>query len=242
VAKIRIEIKGIAVNFQRQFHPFLPVELRTVLINGHDINAAIRGATIPPHFAMLSGPGLSAPLPLNGVTLSVRDAVGDFHVDSSIATLPNLTELTASVGETLGPPSLAVLLGANPDLVACYLDFNHGRFSACSDQQAASTHVEVENGLVGPDAPVILDLTPFPTAPFPRPSTTSIAFPDGSTVIVQNVSVEEMAGSDTMVHFYLSYLTAATLPNILQLPIDGLGSCPIRRGIAGPGCSDSNYP
>jgi hypothetical protein len=242
---INIQFGGICVHFQRTSNPILPIPHRTVLINGHTVNAPIIGQTIPPHFALLSGPGMAAPLPLDGVKLSVANAPGPpvgppIVYGAGYQDLPNLTSLIAGSGGTLGGPSVPVLLGHNPALVSCYFDFETGTFGACTSNDAAGSSVVVTT--LPTDCPVVINVEPFPTAAFPPPLPQTLSFPSGSTITVQNVSAQDSMGSDTAVHFYLSYLTAAALPAALAIPQTGPPACPIVTGIAGPGCSDSNYP
>ena len=242
MATLYIEFRGICVHFRREFHPSLPARHRAVLINGREINGPIRGAEIPPHYALLRAPDvLEEPMFLTGGTLRVRNQVDAPCVyDPTFDQLPNLTRLMESAGETLGPPSMAVLLGENSALTSSYFDFNGGTFYACQDGESASVSVAVETS--GDSENVMLDFHPFPTAPFPvltPPMTLELS--SGSVIRVSNICADV---KDRDTDFYLSYLTAAIVPIQPVIPArdNGLPLCPERYEIAGPGCSDSTYP
>jgi hypothetical protein len=243
---IKIQFQGVTVHFRQPFHPFLPFAHRVVMLNVTR-GATLGGAAIPPHFGVMTGTGtlvppqvgINNPMPLTGVSLRVLDpATIGCTYDPSYERLPNLTTLTASKGETLGPPSLPVLVGADPDLVAGYFDFDSGSFTACTDNGAAGVTVDVTTTT----DPVQLQVTPFAMYPSPAPEPWSLSFSSGSSIIVQLVAPDEGPSTDGLEHFFLSYLTADTLPSVLSPPGDTPPDCGLFRGIAGPGCSDSNYP
>lgn len=243
MAKLYIEFKGICVHFRQDDHPSLNVRHRVVMVNGTDITHPIRGAEIPPHYAVLMmPPDSSAPIPLAGVRVRVRGQVDAACVyQDTYALLPSLAALTASDGGTLGPPSLPMLLGENSGLAAAYFDFTSGTFSACSDDESASVLAMVETN-DGDAENVKLDLIPFATNPFPAFTVPqSYELPHGSVITIANIC-DGTKERDT--DFYLSYLTAATVPLRLVVPPreTGLPKCPTAKQIAGPGCSDSTYP
>lgn len=243
MAKLYIEFTGICVHFRREFHPVLPVRHRVVLINGRNISHPIRGADIPPHYAFLRTPEPDAdPIPLNGVTVRVRNQVdAPCTYSPNFALLPNLTDLAATAGETLGPPSMPVLVGENAALTSCYFDFNGGAFDACDNNESASVLATIETDS-GDTENVTVDMTPFPSAPFPVQSLpVSLVLPSESVITVSNIC-EGTKDRDT--DFYLSYLTAAVLPPRLVVPprSNGLPACPKFKSIGGPGCADSTYP
>lgn len=244
MATLYIEFKGICVHFRWEDHPSLTVRHRVVMVNGTDISHPIRGAEIPPHYAVLMmPPELSMPIiSLAGVTVRVRGQVDAPCVyQGTYALLPSLAALAASDGETLGPPSLPMLFGENPGLTSAYFDFNSGTFSACQDDESASVLAMVETD-DGDTETVKLDLFPFATKPFPAVTLPqSYELPHESVITIANIC-DGTKDRDT--DFYLSYLTAATVPQRLVVPPreTGLPKCPTAKQIAGPGCSDSTYP
>jgi hypothetical protein len=237
VGELKIQFKGICVNFRQLDNPRLPVLHRVVLVNA-SLEMLIDEHEIPPHFASIQLPTLT--IPLAGSRLRVRNPLNLGCVyDSNYTTLPNLTALISEQdGTNLGLPSLPMMLGENPALAACYFDVNSGIFSACNDGGSATTLLTIET-----DGDPILDQIPFATVPFPPPVAQPLpGLTPGVPLTVQNVSSGEQPSQETEFHFYLSYLTAQQMPASPALPLPlTLPPC-LPAAIAGPGCSNSNYP
>lgn len=240
---IQIQFMGICVNFSKEVNSDLPVRHRIVLPRIDITNLPpipeLEGELLPPHFATLSysvpsavseQPPSIVALPLTGCTVSVVNPLnfGDFTGD--MGGIPNLTDLEASIGQSLGPPSTPVLYGKNASIVACWFDIDSGIVDGIPMPDGEiMTRVTIET-----DGDPLLRYVPFPGAIYPPVAQIEFTPPAGQIVWVQNVS---MPGDeeDPRFHFYLNYLTAANLPAELKLP-DSLAL------EGGPGCSNSNYP
>lgn len=238
---------GICTHFMKPFDLQLPggVAHRVVLVNASNISAPIDDQVIPPHFASMTIPATTltsnATLGLNGVTVTVQNpASAAISYTSNFNLVPNLTSLMGAAGQELGFSSPAVVLGYNSALAAAYFDFGSGAtVDGCSNMGAIATSVTVTT--TDPDSePVVVLLTPFAPSPWPAPVPQTLTVPSNTTLSVQNVSFSE---TNATYHFYLNYLTALQMPSDPQLPGDiTMQGCNGRTFVAGPGCSNTNYP
>jgi hypothetical protein len=226
--EILIQFMGICTHFSQANHPELPVSHRVVLVRADVIDLPpINGQLIPAHFAAMTvttAQGMVS-VPLTGCTLSFVNAIG--APDFDLTGVPNLTDLSDN---TIGAASTPVLLGRNPNVTACWFDFDHGTnvVNTMDDGEISTTFT------VTTDGPPLLLYRQFPNVIWPPPATMQFQPTPGSTVLVHNLAMPPNE-DDPMFHFYLSYLTAFELPSVMGLPTTTTET-------GGPGCSNSNYP
>jgi hypothetical protein len=243
--QVVVQFEGICVHFLQANHPQLPVPHRVVLLNASKI-LDVWGHPIAPHIAQYAF-DVATPFSLDGVTLSIDKPLGSgMQYDPTFDSVPNLTELASRLPPGLGPASLALLIGENPDLVSGYFDFTAGTVSAIvGNGGAVYAQVTVET-----DADPHLLVTPFRTRLNSRPQlkTTPQAIPNG-TVFVSNEETGPSIGAEH--DFLLSYLTAAFIP-IDEPPIGAFPAPEVLQPhtsrklvmnlLEDPGCSNSQYP
>lgn len=255
MSQVVIQFEGICVNFSQLSFPFLPTAHRIVLINASAITD-VWGHTIEPHLA-----GYSTDLdptkpmfPLKGAVAQIVNPImtgpqPGVTYDSSYAKIPSLTALTPN----LSPESLAVLLGHNPALTACYFDVDFGTIGSTVSKFGATMTVVT----ILTDGDPIYLVTPFSKELSSTPIPILNPQPATSSMFFWNEEVSPLGASND--DFMLSYLILsdppAKAPN-LPPPSSG-GPTPNRKAtvlaaaaVAGRlgdmfsdvGCSNSTYP
>lgn len=252
MSQVEIQFEGICVNFNRSDHEFLPVEHRIVLINASTITN-VWGNTIAPHLAGFSvGPDLTVPtIPLTGAVMKITNPIVDsagpsVTFDPSFANnVPSLTELTPGM---TSHPSLSVLLGNNPNLVACYFDVEFGTIS--SRQSVHGGFMTVVTIQTNGDP--MYELTPFATGLCSSQILQVGKQPATNQMFISNEETDVSQGRDS--DFLLSYLVLSPPPSD-QPNVPGAtspGSTINRKseiaaslglfGMTEVGCSNSAYP
>jgi hypothetical protein len=263
IQTVVIQFEGICVNFKRSDFPFLPAAHRIVLINASTITN-VWGNTIDPHLAGFStgpNPDPTNPLPvdelpLTGAIVQIANPVTTgtqtgVTYDSTYQAIPSLTQLTP--GAT--PVSLAVLVGQNPELAACYFDVDFGTISSQLSKVGGATMTVVTIQTNG--APQY-QMTPFATGLSSPPLLTAEFLPATNNMSFWNEE-QSIAGARNN-DFLLSYLVVSPPPASPNLPTStGSGSTPNRKSrmlnaaaVSGQvglqdfltdfGCSNSTYP
>jgi hypothetical protein len=253
--QVVIQFEGICVNFSQRSFPFLPTAHRIVLINASTITD-VWGHTIDPHFA-----GYSTDLdpnkpmfPLNGAVAQIVNPITTglqtgVTYDPSYKNIPSLTALTPN----LSPASLAVLLGHNPALTACYFDVEFGTISSTVSKFGATMTVVT----IMTDGDPMYLVMPFTTELSSTPMPIVPALPATSNMFFWNEEVSPVGASND--DFMLSYLVLsdppAQAPNLP--PPSGGGPTPNRKAtvlaasaiaarvgetFTDVGCSNSAYP
>ncbi len=248
-----IQFEGICVNFRRSDFPFLPAAHRIVLINASTITD-VWGNIIFPHLAGFTvGSDPTVPTtPLSGSVVRITNAVktGVTYIPEgepdSYDAIESLTALTPG----LSGPSLAVLVGQNPEVTACCFDVDDGVIgSAPSGLGATMTIVTIQT-----TGDPLYQLTPFPTGLSsaqifevpPQPATNQMFF--------SNEEIEPSQGSDN--DFLLSYLVVDPPPvGTPTIPTSATGTPspnrksmmaaklpPPQKVFSDVGCSNSQFP
>jgi len=212
--QVVIQFEGICVNFSQVSFPFLPTAHRIVLINASQITD-VWNHPIDPHLAGYST-DLDPNTPMFHLSGAVAQIVNPIKTglqrgvtyDSTYKNIPSLTALTPK----LSPASLAVLLGHNPALTACYFDVDYGTISSTVSKYGATmTQVTILTDgdpmyLVTPFASVLSSaLMPLLD---PQPATSSMFFwnEEDSPVGATN--------NDFMLSYLVLSVPPATAPNI----------------------------
>lgn len=228
MGKLILRFIGLAVHFDQNDAPRLPVHHRVVFLANPGLEVLFERA-IQPHQPRLHFPN-GPRLELSHVVMSVENPAGSrFQKDETFLKVPRLT----SNGPRL-PLKTEVVYEKQPPAMA-YFDTDHGLLSACTTPRGAiGTRLEIET-----DGPPTLVLTSFDgkhRMPFQFER-------DEAVLSITNVANDE---KDDEFDFLLSYRVLATLPVAPFIPAKperDLPECdPGPGGDLGPACSNSSYP
>jgi hypothetical protein len=259
VELVVIKFEGICVNFSRVSFPFLPAAHRIVLINATTITDVWKNP-IDSHVAGFSTGSDPSGLPwgdpageirLKGATVQIANPITTelqtgVTYDASYKNIPSLTTLTPEAT----PVSLAVLLGENPELVACYFDVDFGTISsACSPLGATMTVVTILT-----DGAPYYQMKPFGSRLSSSRQSIPEVTPATNTMFFWNEE-QSFAGASPN-DFLLSYLVVnpppALSPNLPAMACIGPSTPNRKSSLAGKsgvgaelvdlGCSNSAFP
>jgi hypothetical protein len=229
IESVVIQFEGICVNFSRLSFPLLPTAHRIVLINASEITEVWKNPIEKHHAGFSTDLDPNKPMfPLNGAVVQIVNPIttaplqSGVTYDPSYKNIPSLTTLTPD----LSPVSLAVLVGHNPALTACYFDVDYGTISSVKSTYGAwMTQVTI----LTDGAPMYL-VTPF-SSKLSSPPLPLLDSPQFATNSMYFWNEEDSPAGAKNVDFMLSYLVLSAPPiNPPNLPPpSGWGSAVNRK-------------
>lgn len=173
---------------------------------------------------------------LSGARISINTTGTPQRDDSFLRCMPSLRNLTPDVGAP-SPDIDTEVLG----LTACLFNITGGTFSAGAIRDNGAVFAKLTAETEGPPALSI--------AAYGSEVPSLIGLKDGAEITIANLGATE--GHDGSLDFYLHYMLAATMPDVLGVPKPPGPNCRVNAysptwpkgfGTVDAGCSNSAYP